>query len=260
MTPDPDNPGWFYIFLPADITGIIINEGVDGGAQTHDMSFAGSPIWITVTDNLNDNDQHNVEISESQQTSGSVRTQDPFVFGETEELVIDEENSILVRAVVPEEWASPGVWAWNDGDGLGDVFVGWPGRAFDEMDGVWHVMRLPNWIDHIIINGHQGGGIRQTDDIELEPGRDIWIVVVDEFGGFDMRYEAFNPADAQAEVVERTGPVAITADPTPTPAATPTPPPAPQNDGPNVVLIIVIVSTVVAVLLAGAFLLLKKKK
>ncbi|MCL2501118.1 MAG: hypothetical protein FWE90_12410, partial [Defluviitaleaceae bacterium] len=112
-----------------------------------------------------------------------------------------------------------------------------------------------------IIIAANGGSVQMRPDPEVEPGRDVWIIVSTEFAWEVLYASVDNPADREVAAPERAGPVAITADPTPTPAATPTPPPANDGgDGPSVVLIIVIISTVVAVLLAGAFLIIKKKK
>ncbi|MCL2202901.1 MAG: starch-binding protein [Defluviitaleaceae bacterium] len=254
-SPDPDNPGWYYIFVPASVTNIMFNEGYDGGRQTEGISFDGVPVWVTITSADGD-----FEVTTDAQTTGPVRTSDPFAFGVPEEVYRPDVDYIAIRAYVPPEWHAPALWAWHDGAedeaGLGDMFIGWPGPQFTEMDGNWHIMHIPGWVDHIIINN---SGQPQTDDIPITAGRDVWVVIINEFGQFEIRYEEFDPADAEAEA--RPEPVVFAP---PTPAATPTPvqaaAPADDDGGVNLVLVIVIVSAVVAVLLAGAFLLLKKKK
>ena len=253
MQADPNNLGWYFFHLPADKTGVIINAN-EGTVQTENLTFEGVPIWVTV------HDDENAEYTTEQLTEGPIPVAEPFVFGEAaDERDLPDVGTIYVRAIVPDAWADPGVWAWNDHDGYGSVFPGWPGEPFTDMDGEWHIMPLPAWVDHIIINAISGGV--QTIDIEVEPGRDIWIAILDADGGFYLAYEDFNPDDAEAEVVlaERQEVVEFGAPPEPTPA--PEPEPVVEDEGSNIAIIIIIV-VVAVVLVAGvvAILLIVKKK
>jgi len=254
MIADPDNPGWFFLHLPADKTGVIINAS-DGTVQTENLTFEGVPIWVTV---LGD---EAFEYTTEQLTEGPIPVADPFVIGEVaDDRDLPDVGTIYVRAIVPAAWADPGVWAWNDHDGYGSVFPGWPGEPFADMDSEWHIMSLPAWVDHIIINAISGGV--QTIDIEVEPGRDIWIAILDADGGFYLAYEEFNPDDAEAEVVlaERQEVVEFGAPPEPAP--TPEPEPVVEDESTNTVIIIIIIVVVVVVLAAGvvAILVIMKKK
>ena len=247
MSPDSDNPGWYYIFLPANVTGIIVNAN-EGEAQTSDISFEGSPIWIVIHDY-----DGNFDIHSDQQTEGAIRTSEPFLFGEEEEADRPDVGYITVRAFVPDSWENPGVWAWNDD--YGSVFAGWPGQPFEERDGPWYVMQLPAWIDNIIINA---AGV-QTEDMEVEMGQDIWILV----HGYRHSYafhEPFDPDDVEEPEREE-----IVFGPAPTDDEDEEDEPAAEADedddgGAPVVIIIVIIAAVVAAVGACLFVILKKKK
>ncbi|MCL2499307.1 MAG: starch-binding protein, partial [Defluviitaleaceae bacterium] len=174
FTPDANNPGWYYTFLPADKTGALINAN-EGTIQTSDFRFEGVPVWITVH-----NDDGDFDITTEQQTSGALQARDPFVFGAEPEVEIPDADMITLRAFVPGDWESPSVWAWTDG--IGNAFRGasWPGQEFTEKEGDWYVMQIPGWIENIIIAAN-GGSVQMRPDPEVEPGRDVWIIVSTEF-------------------------------------------------------------------------------
>ena len=52
LTKDEANEGWFYYSVPNWTNSIIINEGVDGGGQTADVSIEAKELWITVADDF----------------------------------------------------------------------------------------------------------------------------------------------------------------------------------------------------------------
>jgi LPXTG-motif cell wall-anchored protein len=52
LTKDDANEGWFYYSIPSWTNSIIINEGVDGGGQTADVSIESKELWITVADDF----------------------------------------------------------------------------------------------------------------------------------------------------------------------------------------------------------------
>lgn len=52
LTADEANSGWFYYEIPTWANSIIINEGVDGGGQTADVSIESKELWITVADDF----------------------------------------------------------------------------------------------------------------------------------------------------------------------------------------------------------------
>ncbi len=52
LVADAANDGWFSYELPVWTNSIIINEGIDGGGQTSDVSIEAKELWITVADDF----------------------------------------------------------------------------------------------------------------------------------------------------------------------------------------------------------------
>ena len=52
LTKDEANEGWYYYDIPDWVNSIIINEGVDKGDQTADVSVEAKELWITVADDF----------------------------------------------------------------------------------------------------------------------------------------------------------------------------------------------------------------
>ena len=94
---------------------------------------------------------------------------------------------IAVHVYAPAEWGSVCVWAWKHGGE--DAFEAWPGEPMAYMDSVTlvdgrktaalkvHEAAVPGWVDGIVISAYNG--TVQTVDIPVEPGKDLWIHVVD---------------------------------------------------------------------------------
>lgn len=85
------------------------------------------------------------------------------------------DKRIAVNVQVPEDWAEPCVWAWDE-DG-NNAFEAWPGgetEATPDNDG-WSYIWLPDWANHVIVNANAGEV--QTQEIVLEAGKDAWITV-----------------------------------------------------------------------------------
>ena len=259
MSPDQNNPGWYYAFIPDCMVGALVSADVEGGdederEQIIDFAFTGAPVWVTI--NANDDS----EATTDQLTEGDIPVLAggfPFLAPAEPEAAPDV-GYITVRAYITDTWDTPGVWAWNDGDGIGSVFPGWPGQPFTERDGIWHVMELPGWIDHIIINAD--GGSTQTDDLEVVMGEDIWMMIMGPDAVY-LSHEAFDPEEADVEVPERVE-VAFGADPIEEVEEDEVEEVVEDDDdnGAPVVLIIVIVAAVVVVLGICGVLIAKKKK
>lgn len=84
-----------------------------------------------------------------------------------------EQADITVHAYVPSSWKDPGCWAWSSFTGE-NVFDAWPGESMRERGG-WYKIDVPAWVNYVIINANDGSV--QTEDIEIESGYDIWIVI-----------------------------------------------------------------------------------
>jgi len=81
-------------------------------------------------------------------------------------------QTVTIHASVPSSWGSPiCAWAWNGND---NAFDAWPGEPMTQ-NGYWYEITVPDWTNSFIVNGN--GGSVQTADLDIEPGREAWIVV-----------------------------------------------------------------------------------
>lgn len=152
---DPDNPEWYYCYLPNWSTNVIVNAN-DGTVQTDALLIEGKDVWITV------DSPDEVAVSFDKETTG-----------EAPEYV----EKISLYAQVPADWNAPCLWAWLDPEGTG-VFSAWPGGEMKE-SGDWYNIKVPSWINSIIINANDGT-VQTGDYKDLEIGKDIWVVVADD--------------------------------------------------------------------------------
>ena len=136
--------GWYSISVPTWIDHIIVN-GNEGATQTADIPVEAKELWIAV------NSDFTYELS----YDGPIET----------------VKYATVHAYIPAAWSNPGCWAWAGNE---NAFDAWPGETMN-MDGNWYTIQIPNWSDHVIINGN--GGDRQTADLPVEPGSDVWVLV-----------------------------------------------------------------------------------
>lgn len=81
------------------------------------------------------------------------------------------EETITVRAQVPEGWGATYCWAWYED---GDVFDQWPGALMGREVG-WYALELPAYVTGIVLSC----GDAKSGDVVVEPGRDVWIVEQD---------------------------------------------------------------------------------
>jgi len=156
-----DDSGWYTAKIPAWVNSIIINAG-DGNPQTEDLNIDPQEMWIVVADD----------------GSAEVTYDNP-------DLAVE---NITVRVQIQADWESPCLWAWSHPDGT-NVYAAWPGEPL-AADGDWLTLEVPGWINRVIVNG--GEGSVQTADIEVDVGKDIWLVVIDT-DNYSLTYE--EPAD-----------------------------------------------------------------
>ena len=143
---------------------------------------------------------------------------------------------------MPEDWADPCCWAWSAPDGT-NAFASWPGEALTR-EGDWYTIQVPGWINSVIINGN--GGTVQTQDLSVEAGKDVWVVVTD----------AENAAVSYEEPAAQAAPAETEPPETEAPATGPAPVEAEKsNTG-----LIVGIAAAVAVLGGGAAVLVSRKK
>lgn len=100
-------------------------------------------------------------------------------------------ESIHVYTMVPSSWDTPCLWAWEEGGN--DAFSYWPGEAMT-FDGSFYSVRAPKWINYVIINGDNG--TLKTDDIAVESGCDVWVII----NSTGTNYEVFYSRPTEAEM------------------------------------------------------------
>lgn len=83
------------------------------------------------------------------------------------------EGNVLVHAYVPEG-ISPSFWTWDKAANKNGYSVDWPGEPMTK-EGDWWIIEAPNWCDGMIVN--DGGNGKQTQDMIVEKGKELWIVV-----------------------------------------------------------------------------------
>ena len=103
------------------------------------------------------------------------------------------DNTVTVRAQVPADWAEVYAYTWEP-DSLG----GWPGTAMT-LNGEWYEVQMGAEQLKLIINN--GNGKPQTADLNIEAGKDVWVVVADDLSA-TIYYE--DPANGGEAVVPET--------------------------------------------------------
>ncbi len=106
----------------------------------------------------------------------------------TASFAAEETEMIPVMVKVPEDWASPNLWAWAD-DGT-NAFASWPGEALEELAEGWYYIYVPGYVQNVIVNANQGEETAvQTDAIVVEAGKAVWITVAEDLTA-TVSYEA----------------------------------------------------------------------
>ena len=161
---DPSNRGWYYIYLPNWAVNVIVNAN-DGSIQTEALKANGNDFWVTVRS------PENAEVSLTALTTGQAP---------------EYIEKINVYTKVPADWTDPCLWAWAHPAGT-NAFASWPGGVMRNTSGSqWYNIRVPSWINSIIINGNKGSV--QTSDLKVDTVNDIWVVV-ESAGKAEVYYE-----------------------------------------------------------------------
>lgn len=108
-----------------------------------------------------------------------------------------EKDTFTVYVKVPENWETPGVWAWDDEKGNATTEA-WPGPRMTKAANGWWTAELPKWVTGMLINGHTNYGadqIWQTKDLKVtKTDADMYITVtVDEAGEAQVAIEYSSP-------------------------------------------------------------------
>ncbi len=167
MEADTVNDGWYYIWLPEWANHVIVNAN-EGSVQTEEQILDTNAAWITVTA------ADAVEISYEKQTTGEIPA---YV------------EKFAVHAKVEDSWDTPCLWAWSAPDGT-NAFAAWPGAEMKEGEDGWYTVKVPVWVNSIIVNANEGAV--QTEDISIDPA-ELWVTVAAD-GTYDFSYK--NPDQA----------------------------------------------------------------
>ena len=96
----------------------------------------------------------------------------------------------MVHAKVDETWEAPCLWAWSAPDGT-NAFAAWPGEEMKAGEDGWYSIKVPVWVNSIIVNANEG--TVQTEDISIDPA-ELWVTVAAD-GTYDFSYK--NPDQAE---------------------------------------------------------------
>lgn len=170
-----DGDGWYSAKVPVWVNSIIINAN-EGEVQTEDISIDAAEVWVTV----------------------DAEGKSDFSYVDPNK---EEVPNITVHVAAPADWETPCLWAWSAPDGT-NVYSTWPGEALEEGDG-WLTREIPGWVNSVIVNANEG--TVQTQDISIEAGKDIWVVVTDA-ENYEVSYEepAVDAAAGEAAVTDVT--------------------------------------------------------
>lgn len=145
-----DGEGWYSAKVPVWVNSIIINAN-EGAVQTEDISIDAAEVWVTV----------------------DAEGKSDFSYVDPNK---EEVPNVTVHVAAPADWENPCLWAWSAPDGT-NVYSTWPGEALEEGENGWLIKEIPGWVNSIIVNANEGSV--QTQDVSVEAGKDVWMVVTD---------------------------------------------------------------------------------
>ncbi|MGS0972317.1 MAG: starch-binding protein [Candidatus Izemoplasmataceae bacterium] len=176
MIADEANPGWFYLYVPLEMTNVIVNAN-EGTIQTGAFAVSGEDIWVTITATEEEDGEGNMV---------TVYTGNPSLTQATSGDLPEYIATKYIYAYVPIDWDTAAIWAWNDASGEG-VYTIWPGEEMQLLDDGWFRVEIPAWADKVIINNFGDPDVIQTVDIILGEG-DQYILLTEENN--DGKFEA----------------------------------------------------------------------
>lgn len=172
MLADANNEGWYYLYIPASMTNVIINAN-EGSVQTADLATNSDNAWVTVAS------AEEAALSNEQATTGDLP---------------EYVEQFTMYAKVDASWEAPHAWAWSAPDGT-NAFEAWPGEEMSANTDGFYSIKLPTWVNSVIVNANEGSV--QTADIAVE-AKDLWLVV-DAAGEYELSYE--KPAAGADELI-----------------------------------------------------------
>lgn len=173
----------------ADVTIKLDLTGFDYATKT------GATFTVTVTPVGGSDDNKEDNKTEDDKTEGD----------KTEDDKTEEVEMITVYAKVPADWTSVSAYIW-DGNGTDNT---WPGAVMTKNDNGWWTVQVPAWAKNIIINN--GGNGAQTQDIAIDSGKDVCVVVEAVEGGFHGELTYGAPKTGDTEIVALTAAMILAA-------------------------------------------------
>lgn len=171
MIEDTNNPGWYYLYIPASMENVIINAN-EGTVQTDAFPITNENVWVTVELEVDGEETTVVAtVSTTKATTGDLPTYVPTKY---------------VYAYVPIDWDKAGIWAWEHPAGT-NVYPTWPGAEMELQSDGWFMIEIPAVANRVIINNFASSGTLQTVDVTIDEN-DVYIVVGE--AGSDNKYAA----------------------------------------------------------------------
>ena len=168
MMEDPNNEGWFYLYIPSHMDNVIINAN-GGSVQTDAFALTEDTLWVS--------------ISLEEESVVVALSNDPLTSGESPEYVPTQ----YVFAYVPIDWDTAAVWAWLHPDGV-NAFPNWPGEEMTLLSDGWFRLEVPRFVNRVIINNFSTTNGQQTVDLEI--GDETVYILIDTEANPDGQFEA----------------------------------------------------------------------
>ncbi|MBD5546070.1 MAG: starch-binding protein [Lachnospiraceae bacterium] len=168
MEVDPDNEGWYYIWVPSWANHMIVSAGEE--IQTGELISEGGNVWVTIEG------MENAEISYDALTEGELPA---YV------------EKFKIHVSLPDDWQTP-VFTLS---GAADEDVAGENASSEMLkmsDDGWYTGRVPVDTEFIILSGSEDD--QKTEAISTDPA-EVWITVTED-GSFDFSYNDPNAVEA----------------------------------------------------------------
>ena len=185
--------GYYVVNIPGDTSKIIVSNGTEGVAyenrkQTIDIDIeSGRDVWIETGDYIRD--ELGIEGERENQ----------IIYALYRCAFTYSRDPITIHAKIPATWGDNiSLYAWYSGPDNDNA--AWPGQKMTLGADGWYELDLSGAYGNIIITD----GVRQTQNLLIEPGMETWLTVEDGSGvrakvpsdwGSDIYLYAWNSND-----------------------------------------------------------------
>ncbi len=174
MKADPNNDGWYYLYVPSKVDIIILNNGAD--LQTDGITIESKDVWL---DNITANEVENEDGTTKQVWSADV-SYDQLTEGDLPAFIPDH----LAYAYIPNDWDKAIVVGTSSTD-TEDEFT----ATMDLQSDGWFSLFVPSEYDRITINnGETGDKLKVSETVGVEDK--VFYVMVDDEKDDDGLYKA----------------------------------------------------------------------